>query len=226
MAARTRRDEPAPLTEWAGITEPMTVFTNVVLGLIAMWLAARLGYASAAEGRVSGFALAGAFMATSISAFLGAVAHAADPRTDAEVRQRFWRFALYTTGVIGAATVASVAFFAVRGPARTAVLIVAALKLLAFWVSVTRRPEFRVAAADYGGALAVLLVAAVYTGWRFASPATPWLVGGVLVSLVAGVIQARRIGVHRYFNHNDVYHVIQVIALFLLYRGGALLGDL
>ena len=53
----------------------------------------------------------------------------------------------------------------------------------------------------------------------------PGLVGGVLVSLVAGIIQARRIGVHRYFNHNDVYHVIQVIALFLVYRGGALLVD-
>ena len=56
MAARSR-DEPAPLTEWAGITEPMTVFTNVALGLFAMWLAARLGYASAAEGKGAGFAL-------------------------------------------------------------------------------------------------------------------------------------------------------------------------
>ena len=54
---------------------------------------------------------------------------------------------------------------------------------------------------------------------------SPWLVGGVLVSLVAGVVQARRLGVHRHFNHNDVYHVIQVIALFLFYRGGALLVD-
>ena len=226
MAARTRSEEPAPLTEWAGITEPMTVFTNVALGLIAMWLSARLGYTSAAEGKGAGFALAGALMATSVSAFLGAIAHASDPRTDADVRQRFWRLALYATGLIGAATVASVAFFAVRGSARTAVFIAAGLKLLAYWVSVTRKPEFRVAAADYGGALAVLLVAAVYVSWRFGSPASPWLVGGVLVSLVAGVIQARRIGLHRHFNHNDVYHVIQVVALWLFYRGGTLLGDL
>jgi len=225
MAASTRQDEPA-LTEWAGITEPMTVFTNVVLGLIAMWLAARLGYGSAAEGKGAGFALALALGATAVSAFLGAIAHGADPRADAAVRQRFWRLTLYATGVIGATTVASVAFFAVRGPARTAVLIVAGLKLLAYWVSVTRRPEFRLAAADNAGALAVLFVAAVYVGWRFASPASPWLVVGVLVSLAGGVIQVRRIGVHRYFNHNDVYHVIQVIALFLFYRGGVLLVDL
>ena len=204
----------------------MTVFTNVVLGLIALWLAARLGYQSAAEGKAAAFAVAGALVATAISAFLGAIAHAADPRTDAAVRQRFWRITLYATGLIGAATVASVAFFAVRGPARTAVLIVAGLKLLAYWASVTRRPEFRVAAADNAGALAVLFVAAVYVGWRFASPASPWLVGAVLVSLVAGVIQVRRIAVHRHFNHNDVYHVIQAIALFLFYRGGALLVDL
>ena len=52
-----------------------------------------------------------------------------------------------------------------------------------------------------------------------------WLIAGVLVSLVAGIVQARRLALHRQFNHNDLYHVIQMVALYAFYRGGALLVD-
>ena len=52
-----------------------------------------------------------------------------------------------------------------------------------------------------------------------------WLIAGVLVSLVAGIVQARRLALHRHFNHNDLYHVIQMAALYAFYRGGALLVD-
>jgi hypothetical protein len=52
-----------------------------------------------------------------------------------------------------------------------------------------------------------------------------WLIAGVLVSLVAAIVQARRLAPHRHFNHNDLYHVIQMAALYAFYRGGALLVD-
>ena len=226
MAADGPTSEQARLPKYAGITEPMTVLTNLVLALFALALTARLGYAAAAEGKVATFALAGAFMATAISALFGAVAHGVDPRTDADARKRVWRLALYATGLIGAAIVASVAFFAAPpGAVRTGVLIVAGLKLLALWVAVTLRPEFRVAAADNAGALAVLLAGAIYVWVRFDSSAAPWLLAGVFVSVVAGVIQARRIGIHRHFNHNDLFHVVQLVALYLFFRGGVLLVD-
>jgi hypothetical protein len=119
----------------------------------------------------------------------------------------------------------SVAFFAARGSVRTAILAFAGLKLLWFTVAVARRPEFRVAAADYGGALAILLVGAVYAWVRWSEPAAAWLIGGVLVTLVGSVLQARRVGLHRLFNHNDLFHVVQMVALYVFYRGGALLVD-
>jgi len=166
-----------------------------------------------------------ALMATAVSAAFGAAAHGIDPLVDREQRERCWRAALYTIGFVGAASIASVAFFTGRGSIRTAILVVAGLKLLAYLVSVVRRPEFRVAAADYGGALAVLLAGALYALARWRAPGMEWLIGGVAVSLVAGLVQARRIAVHRHFNHNDLYHVIQIVALYLVFRGGSLLVD-
>jgi hypothetical protein len=52
------------------------------------------------------------------------------------------RGALQRPASIGVGTVASVAFFAARGSTRTAILVFAALKLVVYWISVTRRPEY------------------------------------------------------------------------------------
>jgi general stress protein CsbA len=163
--------------------------------------------------------------ATALAAFIGALAHGTDPARDEALRERFWRGALYATGLVGAATVASVAFFAARGSTRTAILAFAAIKLVVFIVRVARQPEFRIAAADYGGALAIVLVGAAYMAVRRQAPGMTWLIAGVLVSLVAGIVQARRLALHRHFNHNDLYHVIQMAALYAFYRGGVLLVD-
>jgi hypothetical protein len=215
----------AELPRWGGIVEPVTVATNVVLALLAFWLSARLAYYASAEGAKAAGAMAGGLMATACAAVLGAVAHGIDPRIDPALRQRMWRGALHAMGLIAVAGVMAVAFFAARGPARTAILLFATAKLVWYTVRVARRPEFRVAALDYGGALAILLAGAVYAWARWSEPGASWLVAAVLVSLVAGVVQARRFGFHRHFNHNDLFHVIQIVALYLFYRAGLLLVD-
>jgi len=203
----------------------MTVATNAVLAVLAFVFATRLAQHSATEGSAAGGCLAAALSATGLAALIGALAHGTDPARDAALRERFWRGALYTTGLIGAASVASVAFFATRGITRSAILALAGIKLVVFIVRVTRRPEFRIAAADYGAALAIVLVGAAYeTFWRRA-PGMVWLIAGVLGSLVAGIIQARKLALHRHFNHNDLYHVIQMVALYAFHRGGTLLVD-
>ncbi len=221
----TLPDGSAELPRWGGVTEPMTVATNVVLALLAFVFAVSLAYPSAAEDSAAAGCLAAAFLATGLAALIGALAHGTPPEKHAALRARFWRGALYATGFIGAATVASVAFFAARGSIRTAILAFAAIKLVVFIVQVTRKPEFSVAAADYGAALAILLVGAAFMAVRRQTPGMAWLIAGVFVSLVAGVVQARRIALHRHFNHNDLYHVVQMAALYAFYRGGTLLVD-
>jgi hypothetical protein len=42
---------------------------------------------------------------------------------------------------------------------------------------------------------------------------------GVAVSVAAAAIQQSGWAFHRYFNHNDLYHVVQAAGVWLLYRG-------
>jgi hypothetical protein len=43
---------------------------------------------------------------------------------------------------------------------------------------------------------------------------------GLLVSLAASCVQVMRITLHENFNHNDLFHVIQMLGMYLMYRGG------
>jgi hypothetical protein len=218
-------EDGAELPRWGAVTEPMTVATNAVLAVFAFVLAVRLAYRADAAGSDAAGWLAAGLLATGLAAIIGALAHGTDPARDEALRARFWRGALYATGFIGAATVASVAFFAARGSIRSAILVFAVMKLIVFIVRVARQPEFRVAAADYGAALAILLAGAAYEMIRRRASGMTWLIAGVLVSLVAGIVQARKLTLHRHFNNNDLYHVIQMAALYAFYRGGAMLVD-
>jgi len=225
MPTSMTNDADESLPRWGGITEPTTVATNVALAGLAFVLGARLAYGAAAQGSASGSFLGLGMLVTAVAAAFGAAAHGIDPRVDAKQRERCWRASLYALGLAGGAMTASVAFFTARGSIRTAILVVAGLTLLAYLVRVARRPTFRVAAANYVGTLAVLLAAALYAIARWHAAGMGWLVAGVAVSLVAVLVQARHIAMHRYFNHNDLFHVIQMLGLYLFFRGGALLVD-
>ena len=79
--------------------------------------------------------------------------------------------------------------------------------------------RFLAVVIDSGSAL--LIVAAVHAIRRDA--AWGWMVGGVAVSVVGAGVQAMHLAPHPQFNHNDLYHVIQIAAMWLFYRGARLI---
>jgi len=50
-----------------------------------------------------------------------------------------------------------------------------------------------------------------------------WMLAAAVVSALAAAVQASGFSLHQHFNHNDLYHVIQIAALWLFYRGARLL---
>ncbi len=81
--------------------------------------------------------------------------------------------------------------------------------------------SFRIAILNYLPAALFLLIAflAVYRREKNGS----FLVAacGLVLTFAAAIFQQFELGIHRvYFNHNAVYHVVQAVALFLLFLGG------
>ena len=50
------------------------------------------------------------------------------------------------------------------------------------------------------------------------------MIGSIIVSVIGALVQMSRLTLHEHFNHNDLYHVIQLLALWLLYRAGKLMN--
>jgi len=188
----------------------MTLLTDYLLGGVAAWLTVLLLRNS--QSQKSRKFWAAAFAALALGAFLGGTWHGflQNPL--------LWKATLLTVGVASFAMVTGSAFAAVSGAVRNVLIGVAGGKLLAYAGWMLRHDEFIYLVIDTGIAFAV--VAALHL-WRF----NGWILAGTAVSVAAGLVQASGFALHAHFNHNDLYHVIQIAAMALFYRGARRLGD-
>jgi len=116
-------------------------------------------------------------------------------------------------------------FAAVANPLRKLLLGLVLLKFLIYAGWMISHDEFKYVIFDYAPAMlgVVLLQLYAYSKWKHKSAV--WLISGVLISFAAAGIQMSGFTIHQHFNHNDLFHVIQIGANYLLYRGAGLLKD-
>jgi hypothetical protein len=188
----------------------MTLATDYALGGVAGWLAWRLfRNRSSQESR---FLWALAFAALALAALLGGTWHGF-------ARNDFlWKATLLSAGVASFAMLAAAVFACTTGTLRHGLLALAAAKCIVYSAWMLAHNDFVWVVVDTGIALAAvaLLHIASFNGW---------ILAGVAVSLTAAAVQASGLALHRHFNHNDLYHVIQIGAVALLFRGAMRLRD-
>lgn len=97
--------------------------------------------------------------------------------------------------------------------------------LVLYLSSGVRRALWSVAICFIGAAGAFMVAGTKASTIRRRDESARWLMGGFLLSLAGFAIQQSGVQLHRHFNHNDLYHVIQTGALYLFYRGASLLTD-
>lgn len=80
--------------------------------------------------------------------------------------------------------------------------------------------EFFVVVMTYVPAMAALFFATARGYLRTRARHFVWIAGGVLISFVAASMQYVGIAIHpQYFNHNSTYHIVQALALWVLFEG-------
>ncbi|HJS76214.1 MAG TPA: hypothetical protein VJ778_02290 [Burkholderiales bacterium] len=192
------------------LSEPMTLATDYLLGAVTASLCVRLARNRQSQKSRTFWALA--FAAVALAAFLGGTWHGFLQG------KLVWKATLLAAGGASFAMLAGSAFAVLSGTPRAVVLALASAKFLVYAAVMLTRDEFLFVAIDSG--IAFTLVAALHL-WRW----NAWIVAGVAVSVLGALVQASGLAPHRHFNHNDLYHVIQVAAMLLLYRGARRLTD-
>jgi hypothetical protein len=195
------------------ISEPMTLATDYLLAAGAAVMGTLALRRAAGEDSRRWWGVA--FIALALAAALGGTHHGFG-------LQVLWKPTLLVLGIASAGMVAGSAVATTRGMGRLALLALAAAKLALYWIWVWRDDRFIFAVADTGFAFLVLALLH-YLNCRRAG--SVWILAGVAVSVAAAAVQASGIDLHRHFNHNDLYHLVQLGALLLYYRGVRVLTD-
>jgi hypothetical protein len=204
----------------------MTMITDYAMGALAFVLAMRLVGDGTAGRQLSGRLWAAAFVMTAVAAFVGGTYHGFVQWLPGSAGRAMWKATLLATGLGSACLLAAAVAAAAAGPLRTALAGVVIAKLAFYVWTIATKDSFTLVIADYGTALVAVVLAAWVIRPSGLTPAAWWITAGVAVAVVAGVIQWARLAPHVHFNHNDLFHVVQMASLYLLYRGGLLLRDM
>jgi hypothetical protein len=159
--------------------------------------------------------------AIAVSSFLGAISHGFIPEENGKLGALLWRSTLMLIGpaAVGLCMLACLLLFRPGAVERARAL---ALIMLAIYVGLVlfEYHEFVIALLLYLPATIMLLTGFVVR-WRQGQPFAVDGAIAMILTLVAGLLQYLHVGIHPvYFNHNALYHVIQGIALYFLYRAG------
>jgi len=193
--------------------EPATFLTDCLLAGWSGWLASRL--------RGDQPALVWwrrAFAATAVAALAGGVFHGFGPEMPDPVAKALWHgtlLAIVTTSLclLQAGAQANLTGVSLRWVER-----LAWVKAVAFAGGTLLDPRFLIVIADYGSAMILLFGLEAYAARRRA-PHAPWVMAGVATSALAALVQQAKWSPATHFNHNDLYHVIQMFALGLFFGG-------
>ncbi|MCX6539050.1 MAG: hypothetical protein NT151_08975 [Acidobacteria bacterium] len=207
------------------IAEPMTMATDYVMGAVALALAIRVFRQGESEGQMAMRLWATALVMTAVAALVGGSYHGFIEMLPPRVATWMWTLTLAATGFGSAALLAAAAVAGTGGVFRRVLVWIVIVKLACYLFWISSHSDFLIVIVDYSSALVGVVLLAWLTRPSGLTNAAGWITAGVGVSVVAALIQVLRIAPHPQFNHNDLFHVVQTGALYLLYRGGLLMRD-
>jgi len=200
--------------------DPDVVLTDLALAVLGAYLAWRLARARASDAMTGSGVVIMAALAS--AALAGAAFHAFFP-AGTSTRPGFvaWMPVALSIVVVGMALLAlALRVAAPRVPAPARRTVTAAYGIAFAGTVLLVDESYRTIVCFYAPVVLVFLVVAGRQALRSRSAGWTMIAASFALSLLAAAVQQARVSVHpEYFDHNALYHVLQGIALVLLYRG-------
>ncbi|MEM1123307.1 MAG: hypothetical protein AAGJ18_22895 [Bacteroidota bacterium] len=205
------------------ISEPMTMLTDYLLAIVAFYLSWRIFQQTAGQQSRKYWALASVFIGS--AAFWGGTYHGFQTvLTDGQI-SLCWKLVVYSVGL-------STLFFSYGTALATLtpkyhkwVLYPSMAKLILCIVWANLSDDFLFVMLDYLVTLLLVVAIFTYAKLKWGAPSYYYIVAGVIVFFVGTWIQTIGFAMHEHFNHNDLLHILQTVAVVLFYRGTLLLSD-
>jgi hypothetical protein len=197
------------------VHEPATLLTDCLLAALAgglAWHLPRAGPAMLWWRRAMGL--------TSLSALVGGSYHGFAPNFPAIVAEAWWTATLLVICLLSAAMALSLAHELAPPTRQRWCAGVIVFQLAAFGGAAIAHPVFVVAIINYGLTMLAWTAAALVVRRAWSG----WMLTAIALSALAAAVQQLHWGLSPRFNHNDLYHVIQALALVGFYQAGRRFG--
>jgi hypothetical protein len=139
--------------------------------------------------------------------------------------QSLWKVTTYAIGLASFFLLTGTFSACILPSVRRFALLIPYVQLIVYALWMATHDDFRYAIYDYAFTNLSIVVLQLHAGISRRAVSAPWLIGGVLVSFLAAAAQVSGVSLHQHFNHNDLYHVIQMGGMYLFYRCALVLKD-
>jgi len=201
------------------IDEPTTLLSNLLLSVVTLVLGVRLMRLRSARVWAAGY------LCVSAGALLAGVCHGFASTIARPTWWGLWGAMLYLVTAGMSLVALAVALDPLTGRFwRRTVMVAAIAGGVGTAVLVGRDPNYAYVMRT-AAVLSVLMLMALGPAYvRYKSRHTTWIVSGVAVAVAGGALRALNVSLDSFLNANDLYHVIQVAAFDLIYRGASTIG--
>jgi hypothetical protein len=156
-----------------------------------------------------------------VAAVVGGFFHASAARFAAPVQSTWWVLTLLLSCGVSLAMDLSLLHTVLPTGLQVVWRAAVAVKFAAFALVAIVEAQFWVAIASYASSLLLWTAAALAHArvWR------GWMLAGIGLSVVAAIVQMQGWNLSVQLDHNDLYHLIQAVALYGFYRAGRLFAQ-
>lgn len=200
------------------IAEPATTITDLVLAALGIGFGVRLLARTPSLTAPRGLWGAG-LLATALAALAGAAYHGLAPGLTVDTRASLWLLTYVALGLADVLLTAGLARSLMASGAHGTLLAVLLLRYALYVSALVSRRDFGTVVVEFAGTLVLLAALGVWLAAR-GEAAGRLVLAGVAVSFVGGLVQKAKIAPHPEFNHNDLFHCVQMVGLWLFYRAG------
>lgn len=223
---------------FGAMLEPVTTLTDIILALISFYFGHMLFYVHSKTNKTSNnkrftqfWAIA--FLFLGASSFLGALSHGF-PYLEIQfpILGKAWPLTVMCMGIMSFYLLLALALeYFSRW--RTLIFFLAYFKMMAFFLLMIGYPQkyfgdlkdvsFSLVIYDYAPILILLLIMNTVDFIKSErnsarKTAAKTMMLGLLLSIAGTMIQVSGFSLAKNFNHNDIYHVIQMGAIYLMYK--------
>lgn len=200
--------------------EPMTFATDFILGAVSLYCGIRISQLYWEKFCAFHFHLGWTFYMLSLAAFLDAIFHGFGPHFPESLRDFIWKAVLMSAGLAGIFLLLGSLSVVVAGNTYNLLRWIPVLGFFVFAFIVLGSGDILWVARFCGPVILFVLGMMIHLSVATGDGGARTFVLGIAISLVGAVAWQAQLSPHPHFSHNDLYHLIQTVGIWVMYRGG------